>query len=140
MPEKLDSVREAEIRADFPRYPFPAFLGIEIESLETGCARLSLNYRPELSQGMGFIHAGAITALCDTAVAVAVFTMTEPGEKVLTVELKVNFLAPADRDIVATAKILHKGRRTAVGEVDVNGADGALVAKALVTYYVYKDQ
>jgi len=139
MPQKLDSAREAEIRADFPRYPFPAYLGIEIESLETGCARLSLKHKPELTQGMGYIHGGVLTSLCDTAVAVALFTITEEGEKILTVELKVNFLAPAAGDVLATAKILHKGRRTAVGEVDVIGADDALVAKALVTYYVYRD-
>jgi acyl-CoA thioesterase len=139
MPEKIDRIRETKIRSEFPRYQFPAYLGIEIESLETGCARLTLRHRQELTQGMGFIHGGAITSLCDTAVAVAIFTMLDEGEKILTVELKVNFLAPAGGDIMATAKILHKGRRTAVGEVDVTGADGALVAKALVTYYVYKD-
>lgn len=137
MPEKLNRALEAAIRENFPRYPFPAFLGIEIDTLETGVARLSLRHRPEVTQGTGNIHGGAITALCDTSVAVAIFTMLGEGEKILTIELKVNFLAPADGDIMATAKILHKGRRTAVGEVDVTGADGALVAKALVTYYIY---
>jgi uncharacterized protein (TIGR00369 family) len=88
---------------------------------------------------MGYIHGGAITALCDTAVAIAIFTMIGEDEKIVTVELKVNFLAPADGDVRATARILHKGRRTAVGEVDVTTAAGALAAKALVTYYIYKD-
>jgi uncharacterized protein (TIGR00369 family) len=136
MPEKLDRIKEDKIRSEFPRYPFPAHLGITIESLETGCARLSLRFRQELTQGTGIIHGGAITALCDTAVAVAIFTMLEEAEKILTVELSVNFLAPAGGDILATARILRKGHRTAVGEVDVIGADGALAAKALVTYYI----
>ncbi len=138
MPRKIDNIREKEIRAKFPRYPFPNHLGIEIESLETGRARLSLKHRPEITQGQGFIHGGAITALCDTAVAVAIFTVHEE-ERIVTIELKINFLAPAAGDIIAEAKLLHKGRRTAVGEVDVIGADGGLVAKALVTYYINKD-
>ena len=95
--------------------------------------------RQELTQGMGFIHGGVITTLCDTSVAVALFTMIEDDEKILTIELKVNFIAPADGNIRSTAKILHKGRKTAVGEVDVTSMSGTLVAKALVTYYIYKD-
>jgi uncharacterized protein (TIGR00369 family) len=139
MPDKLDSAREAKIRQRFPNYPFPAHLGIEIENLEPGQATLILKHRQDITQGMGYIHGGAITTLCDTSVAVALFTMIEDDEKILTIELKVNFLEPADGDIRSTAKILHKGRKTAVGEVDVTNMSGILVAKALVTYYVYKD-
>ncbi|HBC47906.1 MAG TPA: PaaI family thioesterase [candidate division Zixibacteria bacterium] len=139
MPEKLDKNREAQIREHFPNYPFPAHLGIEVEHLEPGRATLILSYRQENTQGMGFIHGGAITTLCDTSVAAALFTMIEEDEKILTIELKVNFLAPADSDIRSLAKILHKGRKTAVGEVDVTNMSGTLIAKALVTYYVYKD-
>jgi len=139
MPEKLNTARESQIRREFPHYPFPAYLGIEIDTLEIGTAKLTLKHRQELTQGMGLIHGGVITSLCDTAVAVAIFTMIEPDEKILTIELKVNFLAPASGNILATARVLHKGRKTAVGEVDVVGANGELAAKALVTYYIYKD-
>jgi len=139
MPEKLDGAIEAKIREQFPRYPFPAFLGIKIEELDFGHARLSLPIKDELTQGMGYIHGGAITSLCDTSVAAAIFTMLDDDEQILTIELKINFLAPAAGDIYAQAKILHKGRKTAVGEVDVSDLSGALIAKALVTYYISKD-
>jgi uncharacterized protein (TIGR00369 family) len=68
MPEKLDSSIEAKIRERFPAYPFPSLLGIEIDSLEAGQAKLHLKCRPELTQGMGFIHGGVITSLCDSSV------------------------------------------------------------------------
>jgi uncharacterized protein (TIGR00369 family) len=139
MPQKIDRNREEKIRQEFPRYPFPANLGIRIEDLETGCARLSLKHREEITQGMGYIHGGAITTLCDTSVAVAIFTQIDEDERILTVELKVNFIAPANGETYAIARILHKGRKTAVGEVDVTDAAGVLVAKALVTYYIYKE-
>ena len=139
MQEKLDRAKADEIKKRFPKYPFPANLGIEIESLDCGYAKLTLRYREELTQGLGFIHGGAITSLCDTAIGVALFTMTEPDEKILTIELKVNFIAPASGNIIAEGRILHKGRKTAVGEVSVLSPDNALIAKALITYYVYED-
>jgi uncharacterized protein (TIGR00369 family) len=139
MSEKLDSIKEAKIRQRFPEYPFPAYLGIKIETLELGRAQLTLKCRRELTQGMGYLHGGVITALCDTSVAMALFTMIEEDEKILTIELKVNFLAPADGKIRSLARIIHKGRRTAVGEVDVTNCSGTLLAKGLVTYYIYKD-
>jgi uncharacterized protein (TIGR00369 family) len=72
-------------------------------------------------------------------VAFALATMIDGGEDMLTVELNVNFMAPADDDIFADAKIIHKGRRTVVGETEVRKADNTLIAKALVTYYLNKD-
>ncbi len=139
MNKNIDNNRKNKIMADFPHYPFPAFLGLKIEELQYGIARLSLKAREELTQGMNFIHGGALTTICDTAVAVALMTMIDDDDKILTIELKTNFIAPADTDIQAVARILHKGRKTAVGEVDVTKADGTLVAKSLVTYYIYRD-
>lgn len=112
---------------------------MKIDRLEKGLARLALPYSEPLSQGMGYIHGGAITSLCDTSVGIALFTLTEPEDKILTIELKVNFIAPAAGEIFSLAKIIHKGRKTAVGEVDVTDASGVLVAKALITYYIYRD-
>ena len=139
MSGELNHERERVIRERFPHYQFPSFLGMEIDKLGYGSARLIMKIRNELTQGMGVIHGGAIAALCDTTVGVALFTMTEKGDKILTVEMKTNFISPADSDVISEAKIIHKGRRTAVGDVEVKKNDGTLVAKALITYYIYRD-
>jgi acyl-CoA thioesterase len=139
MPEKLDSIKEAKIREKFPQYPLPSTLGMEIERLEYGMAGLHLRHKTELTQGGGFIHGGAISALCDTAAGVALHTMIDDADKILTIELKINFIAPASGDIYCLAKIIHKGRKTAVGEVDVTGESGELVAKGLLTFYIFRD-
>lgn len=139
MPNKLSDEREAKIKADFPGFPFPALAGFSIEKLEYGFARFKARHRHELTQGMNILHGGVISALCDSAVAFALATMVDGGEKMLTIELKINFIAPADDDIFADAKIIHKGRKTSVGEVEVRKADNTLIAKSLVTYYLYKD-
>ncbi len=139
MSEKLTPQKEARIRAKFPKFPFPALIGFQIEKLEYGFARLAVKHRDDLTQGAGYLHGGVISALCDSGVAFALATMIDDGEDMLTVELKVNFIAPADDDIFADAKIIHRGRKTAVGEVEVRKPDNTLIAKALVTYYLNKD-
>ncbi|MEE9554905.1 MAG: PaaI family thioesterase [candidate division Zixibacteria bacterium] len=140
MPTNLSPEKEAKIRAEFPNFPFPALAGFSIEKLEYGFARFKAEHRHELTQGMNILHGGVISALCDSAVAFALATMIDGGEKMLTIELKINFIAPADDDIFAEAKIIHKGRKTSVGEVEIRKSDNMLVAKALVTYYLYKEQ
>lgn len=139
MSEKLSAQREAKIRAEFPRFPFPALVGFSIEKLEYGFARFKVKHRNDLTQGMNIIHGGVTAALCDSAVAFALATMIDGGEKMLTIEMKINYTAPADDDLFAEAKIIHKGKNTAVGEVDVKKADGTLVAKSLVTYHLYRE-
>ena len=136
MPKKLTHEREQAIREGFIKFPFPAFLGITLEELEYGSARMRLPFRRELTQGRDYIHGGAVTALCDSAVAFALATMIEEGENMLTIELKINFTAPADSDIIADAKIAHKGDYTAVGDVAVTDNQGKLIAKSLVTYFL----
>ena len=101
--------------------------------------RLTVKHRDDLTQGAGYLHGGVISALCDSSVAFALATMIDGGEDMLTIELKVNFIAPADDNIFADARIIHKGRKTAVGEVEVRMADNTFIAKALVTYYLNKD-
>ena len=139
MSGKLSAQKEAKIRAEFPKFPFPALVGFKIDKLEYGPARLTVKHRDDLTQGAGYLHGGIISALCDSSVAFALATMIDGGQDMLTIELKVNFIAPADDDIFADAKIIHKGRKTAVGEVEVRKADSTLIAKALVTYYLNKD-
>jgi acyl-CoA thioesterase len=74
----------------------------------------------------------------DSAVGLALCTLLKHRELITTVELKVNFIAPAKTHarLRATGNILHKGKRIAVGEAEVRDLNGALVAKGLVTYLV----
>ena len=136
MPKKLSEQKERKIREEFGNFPFPAYLGLEIDRLEYGKTRLKLPFDQRLTQGQNFIHGGAIASLCDSSVAFALATMIDRGEYMLTIEFKINFTAPADSDLYADAEIIHKGNHTAVGEVDVIKSDGTLVAKSVVTYFL----
>jgi uncharacterized protein (TIGR00369 family) len=140
MSKSIPTEKARKIREEFSKFPFPAYLGVQIENLGYGSARLKLPFRPQLTQGQDYVHGGAITSLCDSSVALALATMIDKGEYMLTIELKTNYTAPADDDIIAKARIIHKGNHTAVGEVDVTKSDGTLVAKSIVTYFLYNDE
>jgi uncharacterized protein (TIGR00369 family) len=115
---------------------FVEHLGIELEAMEPGTARLRLPYSGNLPTMGEVVHGGAISSLIDTAAAAAAWSGAEVPEKIRasTVGLTVNFLAPAKgADVVAEARVLRRGGVSVVA-VDVSNDEGERVATALVTY------
>ena len=105
-----------------------------LEELALDYCVLKLAYRPELTNGSPAIHGGVLATLADTAVAFALSTNFDGKMGFATADLTIHFLARAKSDVRAHARILKKGRRVNVGEVDVLDADGRPVARALTTY------
>jgi len=119
--------------------PFYRLLGFEAVEVKEGFARLRMPVAEKLFQFQNAVHGGAIYSVADAAVAVALLTVSEPGEKALTIEGKVNFIAAVTEGYVeATGRIVHKGRSIALGDAEVFRADGRLVAKGLITYTLRK--
>ena len=82
--------------------------------------------RAELSQQHGFVHAGVTTTILDSACGYAGLTLMPAGSEVLTVELKVNLLAPASGDrIVARGRVVRSGRTPTVCQGDAYAVTGA---------------
>lgn len=122
-------------RAAVNAIPMLETLGIELVELESGRARLRMPFADHIIQPAGLIHGGALAALADSAVAQALSTVVPPGTQFTTVELKVNYLRPITEGTVwAEAQLLHVGRRTALGDVDMTNDAGKLVAKSTMTY------
>jgi uncharacterized protein (TIGR00369 family) len=97
--------------------------------------------KEELTQNAGVAHGGVTASLVDSAVGLALCTMLRSQELITTVELKVNYIAPAKPGLlIARGKILHKGNHIAVGEGVVKDRAGRLVAKGSATYMVLGDQ
>lgn len=123
-------------RAWLESSPFVAQLGLELEALEPGTARMRLPYSESLPTMGDVVHGGAISSLIDTAAAAAAWSGAEVPEKIRasTVGITVDFLSPARaQDVVAEARVLRRGAVTFLA-VDVTGSDGKAVATALVTY------
>lgn len=85
----------AFVRRSFERQAFMATLGAAIESVEAGLVEISMPFRTELTQQHGFMHAGAIAAILDSACGYAALTLMPEGSAVLSVEYKINLLRPA---------------------------------------------
>ena len=127
--------REHAIREKFENNHFPRFVGIEIDSIEPGRARLSLEVREELLQLQGIMHGGVIATIIDTAVAFAIIGTSEPDDRFTTVEMKVNYLAPIrEGRVVADARLIRDDRRIVVADCDLFDSKGRLAAKGLLTY------
>ncbi len=114
--------------------PYYEYLGIEIVEADEGFAKLRLDFKDHLTHPFGYFHGGAIASLADSAGINAVLTTLNNEEKALTLEMKINYLLPV-KDVVvfAEGKVIHKGKKFAVADVDVKSDDGQLVAKAIVT-------
>lgn len=105
---------------------FTGAAGFRIVKIEPGQAELALARRDDLVQFFGHFHGGVITALADQAAGIAV-TMGMPKGKIgVTVEIKVNFIAPADgSELIARAKTLKMSGSIGVATVEVFSKKGA---------------
>jgi acyl-CoA thioesterase len=125
---------EANLRERLAHNPFVQFMGVEVPELGEGYARFTLEIRPDFHNSQGFLQGGVIAALADEAVAYALFSLVPEGEMISTVEMKINFLAPAQTGVIeAQAHIRKRGRTLSLGEVEVT-QDTRLVAKGMCTY------
>jgi uncharacterized protein (TIGR00369 family) len=111
----LDSAVVARIRASFDRQGVMATLGAELAEVAGGRVAIALPIEPRLSQQDGFLHAGVVTAALDSACGYAALTLMPDDSEVLTVELKINLLAPASGErLVAVGEVLRAGRTLSV--------------------------
>jgi uncharacterized protein (TIGR00369 family) len=128
---------EARVRASFSRQAMMATLGAILERVAPGEVDVRLPFRADLTQQHGFLHAGAMTAVVDSACGYAALTLMPSGAAVLTVEFKVNLMAPGKGDgIVARGRVLRSGRTltTCAGDVfAVEGGEEKLVLTMLAT-------
>jgi uncharacterized protein (TIGR00369 family) len=116
---------DAKVRASFARQTFLELLGARIEALQPGECALRLQRRPDLCQQHGFMHAGVTTTLADTGAGYAAFSLMPPGSSVLTTELKINLIAPADGEsLVARASVIKPGRTLSTVIANVYAANG----------------
>ncbi len=118
---------ERRVRDSFARQGAMVLLGATIDDLTPGTCAVVAAYRPELSQQNGFFHAGVTSALADSAGGYAALTLFPADSEVLTVEFKINLIAPAHGDALrARGEVVRSGRTLTVCRVDVEVVrDGA---------------
>jgi uncharacterized protein (TIGR00369 family) len=111
---------ESRTRESFAKQGAMAYLGARLALVEPGCVEIELPFRAELSQQHGFFHAGIVATIADSAGGYAAYTLFPAEAGILTVEFKVNLMAPADGErIVAAGRVVRSGRTITVAQFDV---------------------
>jgi acyl-CoA thioesterase len=123
-----------------PSHPYDPFadglMGIVEGPTADGVNRSHLDVRPAVLNAQGATHGGATFSLIDHSLGAAVDSVLGDGESNVTIELKVNYLAPVRAGrIDCESRVLRRGRRLVIAEADVHN-DGRLVAKGLGTFAV----
>ena len=113
-----------EIKASFAKQTIMGLIGAELSRVEPGVIEITLPYRGDLAQQHGYLHAGIVTTIADSACGYAAYSLMPPKSEVLSVEFKVNLLRPAKGEMFsATAQVVKSGRTLTVVRADVFALD-----------------
>ena len=130
--DRQQHLENLKARADTS--PYYQLLGMRVVELAEGRARLTMPIGNKLFQAYDAVQGGAIASIADGAAAYVVIALLEPGQITNTVELKINYLRPVTKGtLTAEGRLISRGKRIAVVEMDVWQDDGKLVAKGMAT-------
>ena len=111
---------EARVRASFAKQGLMGTLGATLCAVAPGLVEIALRPGPAISQQHGFVHAGAVSAIADSAAGYAALSLMSANRGVLTAEFKINLLAPAQGDlIIARGKVIKTGRTLTLAQAEV---------------------
>jgi len=128
---------EKRCRDSFAAQHYMTLIGAEIVSVAPGQCIIAVGMKPELTQQRGFLHGGVTAALADTAAGFAAYSLMPAGSSPLTVEFKINLIAPAAGErFIASGNVVRSGRTLTIVEVDVSAetkGKAQMIAKMLAT-------
>ncbi|OUM90351.1 MAG: thioesterase [Bacillus thermozeamaize] len=114
------------VKESFTRQRVMHLIGAELSEVQPGLVKIRLPFREDLTQQHGFLHAGVITTIVDSACGYAAFSLMPAGASVLTVEYKLNLLAPAKGEwFLAKGVVIKPGRTVTVCEGEVYAMNGS---------------
>ena len=142
--EARDPGYEARVRESFARQRIMRTFGARLASVAPGEVEIRLPFRDELTQQHGFVHAGVVSTIADSACGYAAFSLMPADAAVLSIEYKVNLLAPAEgEEIVARGRVLRPGHNVTVCTADVvalRAGEEVPVATMLATMMTVRDR
>ena len=119
--------------------PFFVMMGIDVDSIGDGTAQLSMKVRPDMHNGVGWMQGGIFTAIADEAMALALYSVLSHGERIATISETTAFLKGArDEVLVATGRVVRKGRRVAFTESEVRkgSSEGEILARCAAAFAI----
>lgn len=119
--EPKDPAFAERVRASFARQSVMGLIGARLARIAPGEVEIELPFRPDLCQQHGFFHAGITSTIADSAAGYAGYSLFPADSSVLTVEFKINLLAPADGELLrAVGRVVKPGRTLTVTEAEVS--------------------
>ena len=134
-----DPAFAARVRASFARQQAMDLIGARLTVVEPGTTEIELPFRPQLTQQRGFVHGGILGMIADSACGYAAYSLMPATSSLVTVEYKINILAPARGDLVARGQVIRPGRTLTVTRGDIFMADGTHVASMQQTLLMLAD-
>jgi uncharacterized protein (TIGR00369 family) len=126
-------------RASFGRQAAMRLIGARLARIEPGIAEVALDFRDDLTQQKGYVHGGIVGMIADSACGYAAYSLMPASSSLVTVEYKINILAPARRGLVARGEVVRAGRTLTVAKADVYDEGGAHVAAMQQTLMMLPD-
>ena len=123
--------------------PFFRLMGVNLGEIGKGEATLTMQVRPDMQNGEGWMQGGIFTALADEAMVLALYSLMPPEEGLATISESTTFLKGArDGLLVATGKVVRKGRRVAFaeGEVRMGSGTGEILARCTAAFAIVKKE
>jgi uncharacterized protein (TIGR00369 family) len=136
-PIPKDPAYQTRVQASFDKQGLMNTLGASILHIAPGAVDITLVPSPSVSQQHGFVHAGAVAAIADSAAGYAALSLMPPGAGVLTTEFKINLVAPAAGErVIARGRVVKSGRTLTLAQTEVfaeTGGQEKLVALLTAT-------
>ena len=129
----------ARMRASFARQKAMRLIGAVLTAVGPGRAEIELPFRDELTQQKGFVHGGIIGMIADTACGYSAYSLVPASASLVTVEYKLNILAPGRGALVARGEVVKPGRTLTVARAEVYAQDGQHVATMQQTLMMLAD-
>src|SRR5688500_17917393 len=130
---------ETRIRASFGRQKAMALIGAALGSVAPGRVEVDLPFREALTQQKGYVHGGIIGMIADSACGYAAYSLMPASASLVTVEYKINILAPGVGTLVARGEVVKPGRTLTVARAEVYSEDGRHVASMQQTLMMLAD-
>ncbi len=125
--EPRDPEFERKVRDSFARQPVMHLIGATLTRVEPGRVEIELPFRADLTQQHGYVHAGVVGTIADSAGGYAAYSLMPAGASVLSVEYRVHLLAPAAGErFVAAGQVVRAGRTLTVCELRVEAVKGGV--------------
>ena len=134
-----DPAFAARVRESFGRQKAMALIGARLGAVGAGRAEIELPFRDDLTQQKGYVHGGVLGMIADAACGYAAYSLMPASASLVTVEYKINILAPARRSLVARGEVVKAGRTLTVTHGEIHDSEGLHVATMQQTLMMLAD-